>query len=100
VPQDVSADAVWDALRQVIDPEIGINIVDLGLVYDVRVDGDAVTVDYTLTTMGCGLGPVIESEIFEVLRGLGADNARVDLVTVPPWSPDRISAEAREMLGI
>jgi metal-sulfur cluster biosynthetic enzyme len=91
---------VREALRAVIDPELGINIVDLGLIYDVEVNGSAVTVRYTLTTMGCGLGPLIESGITEVVSALPVDDVRAELVFQPPWSPDMMSAETKEMLGI
>ena len=91
---------VRDALRAVIDPELGLNIVDLGLIYDVSVDGDVVTVRYTLTTMACGLGPLIESGIKEVVGSLPFDDVRAELVFAPPWSPELISAEGKAFLGI
>jgi metal-sulfur cluster biosynthetic enzyme len=93
-------DDVIEALKAVIDPELGINIVDLGLVYGVSVEERTVTVRYTLTTMGCGLGPLIDNGITEVLAGLPVDDVRTELVFVPPWSPDRMSAETKAMLGI
>jgi metal-sulfur cluster biosynthetic enzyme len=99
MPQDLSAD-VWEALRAVIDPELGINVVDLGLIYGVDVDGGSVTVRYTLTTAGCGLGPLIESGITEVLSALPVDDVRAELVFQPPWSPEMMSAETKAMLGI
>ena len=83
-----------------VDPELGLNIVDLGLIYDVAVDGRAVTVRYTLTTMACGLGPLIESGIKEVTGALPFDDVRTELVFRPPWSPDRISADGKAFLGI
>jgi metal-sulfur cluster biosynthetic enzyme len=95
-----SSDDVWTALRAVIDPELGINIVDLGLVYGVDVEGGSVTVRYTLTTAGCGLGPLIESGITEVLSALPVDDVQAELVFQPPWSPEMMSAETKAMLGI
>jgi metal-sulfur cluster biosynthetic enzyme len=95
-----SSDDVWTALRAVIDPELGINIVDLGLIYGVDVEGGAVTVRYTLTTAGCGLGPLIESGITEVLSALPVDDVHAELVFEPPWSPEMMSAETKAMLGI
>lgn len=89
-----------DALKAVIDPELGLNIVDLGLIYDVDVDDATVTVRYTLTTMACGLGPLIESGIKEVAGSLPFDAVRTELVFQPPWSPERISAEGKAFLGI
>ncbi len=85
-----------------IDPELGLNIVDLGLIYGVAVDVDdaTVTVRYTLTTMACGLGPLIESGIKEVAGSLPFDGVQTELVFQPPWSPERISAEGKAFLGI
>ena len=83
-----------------IDPELGLNIVDLGLIYDVAVDDTTVTVRYTLTTMACGLGPLIESGIKEVTGALPFDEVRTELVFDPPWSPELISAEGKAFLGI
>jgi metal-sulfur cluster biosynthetic enzyme len=87
----VSPDAVMDRLRQVMDPELGIDIVSLGLVYAVQVDGDEVTVVMTLTTRGCPMqGPILDG-VHRVLGDLpGTTHARVDLVWDPPWTPDRI----------
>ena len=83
-----------------IDPELGLNIVDLGLIYDVEVDDATVTVRYTLTTMACGLGPLIESGIKEVAGSLPFDGVQTELVFQPPWSPERISADGKAFLGI
>jgi metal-sulfur cluster biosynthetic enzyme len=69
-------------------------------VYDVAVEERAITVRYTLTTMACGLGPLIESGIKEVVGGLPVDDVRTELVFEPPWSPERISAEGKAFLGI
>jgi metal-sulfur cluster biosynthetic enzyme len=84
----------------VVDPELGLNIVDLGLIYDVAVDGGTVTIRYTLTTMACGLGPLIESSIKEVADTLPFDDVQTELVFQPPWSPELISAEGKAFLGI
>ena len=73
---------------------------DLGLIYDVAVEGPRVTVRYTLTTMACGLGPLIESGIKEVTGTLPFDEVQTELVFDPPWSPDRISPEGKAFLGI
>jgi metal-sulfur cluster biosynthetic enzyme len=98
--QDLSPEDVLDALRAVIDPELGINIVDLGLIYGVDVESGSVTVRYTLTTMGCGLGPLIESGITEVVSALPVAEVHTELVFQPPWSPELMSAETKAMLGI
>jgi metal-sulfur cluster biosynthetic enzyme len=95
-----SPEDVLDTLKAVMDPELGISIVDLGLIYDVEIEDASLTVRYTLTTMACGLGPLIESGITEVLGTLPFDDIRTELVFVPPWSPDRMSAETKAMLGI
>jgi metal-sulfur cluster biosynthetic enzyme len=91
---------VRQALTAVIDPELGVNIVDLGLVYDVDVENRTITVRYTLTTMGCGLGPVIAGQMTEVLSAFPAEDVRTELTFRPPWSPDLISAEGKAFLGI
>jgi metal-sulfur cluster biosynthetic enzyme len=91
---------VLAALKAVIDPELGLNIVDLGLIYDAEIEGSTVTVRYSLTTMACGLGPVIEAGIKEVAETLPFDEVRTELVFDPPWSPDRISPEGKAFLGI
>ena len=98
--QSLSPDDVWEALRAVIDPELGINIVDLGLIYSVEVESGSVTVRYTLTTMACGLGPLIESGISEVVSALPVDEVHTELVFQPPWSPDMMAPETKAMLGI
>ena len=92
---------VLDALRKVDDPELGINIVDLGLVYDVGIEGDAVHVTYTLTTMGCPIGPLIEQQIKEMIAPIeGIDRVEAQMVLSPPWTPDKMSEEAKAALGM
>lgn len=100
--ETVERDRVLEALRNVYDPELGINIVDLGLVYDVTVsdDGD-VDVTYTLTTMGCPIGPLIEDQIRQFLASVpGIRDVRPEMVLRPPWSPELMSEEAKAALGI
>lgn len=90
-----------DALRQVIDPELMINIVDLGLVYDVEREGNVVTVDMTLTSPACPAGPQIMQQSKMALERIdGVDEAKIKLVMSPPWSPDRMTDDARDQLGI
>src|SRR5918996_2517895 len=82
---------VVEALRQVDDPELGINIVDLGLVYEVSVEGDTVHIEYTLTTMGCPIGPMIESQIKQLIEPIeGIDQVDAEMVFTPPWTPDKM----------
>ena len=95
-------DDILESLKEVYDPEIGINIVDLGLVYDVNIsDVNDVEVVMTLTSMGCPLGPVITQEVRGALSGLmGIGETSVKIVWSPPWSPERMTEDARDELGI
>jgi metal-sulfur cluster biosynthetic enzyme len=96
-----SRDAVLDALRNVYDPELGINIVDLGLVYEVEIKGGEVDITYSLTTMGCPIGPMIEEQMQGFLAGVpGVKEVRAEMVLRPPWSPDMMSDEAKAALGV
>jgi metal-sulfur cluster biosynthetic enzyme len=89
---------VLEALRDVVDPELGVNVVDLGLVYGVSVDADKVaTVDMTLTSAACPLTDVIEDQTQAALDGLVAD-FRINWVWLPPWGPEKITEEGREQL--
>jgi metal-sulfur cluster biosynthetic enzyme len=91
---------VLEALKNVNDPELGINIVDLGLVYEVNVDGETVHITYTLTTMGCPIGPLIEAEMHRFLSGVaGVRNVEAEMVLRPPWTPEMMSEEAKAALG-
>jgi len=95
-------DDVREGLKQVYDPEIGINIVDLGLVYDADISesGD-VLVTMTLTSLGCPLGPVIVQEVQGALKTLPAvGDIDVKLVWSPPWTPDMMSEDAKDELGM
>jgi metal-sulfur cluster biosynthetic enzyme len=101
-PDGETRDAVFEALKNVYDPELGLNIVDLGLVYDVQVHGDGgVDIQYSLTTMGCPIGPMIEDQMRSFLRGIpGVDEVRPEFVLRPPWTPEMMSDEAKAALGI
>jgi metal-sulfur cluster biosynthetic enzyme len=91
---------VVEALKNVLDPELGINIVDLGLVYGVDIEDDTVHITYTLTTMGCPIGPLIEAEIKQFLSGVeGVENIEAEMVLRPPWTPEMMSEEAKAALG-
>lgn len=93
-------DAALDALRDVIDPEVGLNVVDLGLVYGVEVVGTDVHVRLTMTTPACPLGEQIVRDAEEHLRALdGVGEVTVDLVWEPAWSPERLSDAGKEQLG-
>jgi metal-sulfur cluster biosynthetic enzyme len=94
-------DQVIEALRKVDDPELGINIVDLGLVYEVEIERGTVHITYTLTTMGCPIGPLIETQIQQMLEGVeGVDGLEAEMVMSPPWTPDKMSEEAKAALGM
>ena len=94
--------AVFEALKNVYDPELGLNIVDLGLVYDVQVHDDGgVDIQYSLTTLGCPIGPMIEDQMRSFLRGVpGVGEVRPEFVLRPPWTPEMMSDEAKAALGI
>ncbi|MDH4112159.1 MAG: iron-sulfur cluster assembly protein [Actinomycetota bacterium] len=95
-------EAVFEALKNVYDPELGLNIVDLGLVYEVEVHDDGgVDIQYSLTTMGCPIGPMIEDQMRSFLRGIdGVGEVRPEFVIRPPWTPEMMSDEAKAALGI
>ena len=88
-----------EALKEVADPELGVNIVDLGLIYDLGHDkeNDAIVVSMTLTSAGCPLTDVIEADIAEALEGL-ARAYRINWVWMPPWTPNRITEDGRDMM--
>jgi metal-sulfur cluster biosynthetic enzyme len=93
-------DRVMEALRKVHDPELGINIVDLGLVYGVEIEDQSVHITYTLTTMGCPIGPMIEAEMKQFLSGVeGVTEVNAEMVLRPPWTPEMMSDEAKAALG-
>ncbi len=97
----VTKEQVFEVLHTCYDPEIPVNIVDLGLIYDVDVTDDKVNVKMTLTAAGCGMGPMIASEAQQKILELpGVSEANVDIVWDPPWDPSRISDEAKGKLGI
>ena len=96
LPQEVAD--VLEALRDVVDPELGINVVDLGLVYGIDVDADRVaTLDMTLTSAACPLTDVIEDQAREALDGVVSD-FRINWVWMPPWGPESITDDGREQL--
>ena len=99
-PNGANVDDVMEALENVIDPELGLDFVALGLVYDVEVEGPKVKVSYSLTSMGCPAGPMIEEDIQNVASGVeGVQEVETDLVWDPPWTPERMSDDAKFILG-
>ena len=97
----LKTNALIEALKQVIDPELMINVVDLGLIYEVEQDGSKVSVEMTLTSPACPVGPQIVQQAKMALERLDdVEEAEIKLVMTPPWSPDRMTDDARDHLGI
>ena len=89
---------IEEALKDVVDPELGINVVDLGLIYGLHLeDDDSLTIDMTLTSAACPLTDVIEDQTRQALEGVVNDH-RINWVWMPPWGPDKITDDGREML--
>ena len=96
----VTEEIVRDALNLVEDPELMMGIVDLGLVYDVQIEGPKVKVTFTLTSMGCPVGPWIAEQVDLTVRGIdGVEDVESELVFTPPWTPDLMSEDAKFALG-
>lgn len=94
-------DTVYTALKQVLDPEVGISIVDMGLIYGIELEDNKVGIFMTLTSPGCPAGPQILGQIDTKVRELeGVDEVDVNVVWSPPWTPDMLSDEAKDELGI
>jgi metal-sulfur cluster biosynthetic enzyme len=92
---------VIDALRVVEDPELGMDIVELGLLYDVEVEGPKVHVTFSLTSMGCPVGPMIQQQIHETVLSMeGVEEVEEELTWEPSWSTDRMSEDAKFILGV
>ena len=96
----VTKDDVFAALHQVEDPELGMDIVELGLLYDAEIDGSKVKVIHSLTSMGCPAGPMIQEDIHQVVAALpGVEDVEIELTWEPPWTPERMSDDAKFILG-
>jgi metal-sulfur cluster biosynthetic enzyme len=96
----VSEDEVTEALSNVIDPELGLDFVELGLVYDVEIDGGTVNVTFTLTTPACPIGPQVSEQMKEFVGELeGVEEVVPTMVFSPPWTPDKMSEDAKFALG-
>ena len=95
-----TTEEVFDALRVVEDPELGMDIVELGLLYDAEVEGSKVHVTFSLTSMGCPVGPMIEQQIQETVAAMpGVEEVETELTWSPPWTPERMSEDAKFILG-
>jgi metal-sulfur cluster biosynthetic enzyme len=96
----LTEEIVRDSLNLIEDPELMMGIVDLGLVYEVHIDGPKVKVVFTLTSMGCPVGPWIAEQVDLTARGIdGVEDVETDLVFSPPWTPDMMSEDAKFALG-
>jgi len=96
----VTEDDVTEALSNVIDPELGLDFVELGLVYDVEIDGPKVNITFTLTTPACPIGPQVSEQMKEFVGELdGVEEVVPSMVFTPPWSPDKMSEDAKFALG-
>ena len=100
--EPIESDQVREALKAVVDPEIGLDIVNLGLIYNVDVHENNIKVEMTLTSPGCPVGPMLQSQVYGICAGFpGARNVQVDLTWTPPWDPRTMaSEEAKDILGI
>ena len=99
--ETVTKEGVIEIMKQVYDPEIPVNVVDLGLVYDVAVSEGDVHVLMTLTAPGCGMGPMIAQQAEWAISELeGVEDVEVEMVFDPPWSPDLITEDGKKLLGI
>jgi metal-sulfur cluster biosynthetic enzyme len=97
---ELTEDRVLEALKSVRDPELPVDIVNLGLIYDVGISGRSVQIKMSLTTPGCGMGPTIVKQVERAVTSVGAKNVWVEIVWDPPWNPDMMSDEAKERLGV
>ncbi len=97
----ITKDDIYEALRDVYDPEIPVNVVDLGLVYGVEVEEGNVDVKMTLTFAGCGMGPYIAQQAeWRIAELEGVEEVNVEVVFDPPWTPDMITDEGKKLLGL
>ena len=97
IPATPSIDDITEAMRDVVDPELGINVVDLGLVYGIAIEDGVAVIDMTLTSAACPLTDVIEDQSRVALDGL-VEDVRINWVWMPPWGPDKITDEGRDQL--
>lgn len=102
MPGQVTAEEVRDALKDVYDPEIPVNVVDLGLIYNIEVDDDdRVHVEMTLTAAGCSMGPFIAQQAEWAINEVeGVKDVEVNITFDPPWSPEQITEDGRKLLGL
>jgi metal-sulfur cluster biosynthetic enzyme len=101
LPEIPTKEAILNLLHNIIDPEVGINIVDLGLIYGVEISDNKLRVDLTMTTQACPMGDMILDDVRQALTGLAPTGTEINinLVWEPPWSPDKMSQNARDHFG-
>ena len=98
---EVTIGEIQEALRDVYDPEIPVNVLDLGLIYDIKIDEGQIYVQMTLTAPGCGMGPYIaQNAEWRIAEIDGVEDVEVDMVFDPPWSPELITEEGKKLLGL
>jgi len=90
---------IIEALKEVVDPELGLNVIDLGLIYDIKVEKEKVFVKMTLTSSFCPMSQFLVNEVENKIKEIGAKDVKVQVVFKPPWSPERMSKKARKLLG-
>ena len=96
-----TANEIKEALRDVYDPEIPVNVYDLGLIYDIQLNGGQVYVQMTLTAPGCGMGPYIaQNAEWRIAEVEGVEDVEVDMVFDPPWNPEMITEDGKKLLGL
>lgn len=97
----VTEEQIWEALHAVIDPELGVDFVDLGLVYEVNLDGEDVHIVFTLTSAACGIGPAIADEMDEIVGAMeGVRKVFPRMTLTPHWTPDRMTEDTKFALGM
>ena len=96
----VTKKEVLNILKEVIDPEIGISVVDLGLIYDVKVENNKVKIKMTLTSPFCPLSNFLVDSVKEKVKSLDIKDVKVEIVFDPPWTPEKMSKKAKKILGI
>ncbi len=99
--KELTREAVVEALRDVFDPEIPVNVYDLGLVYEIQVDKGKVYVQMTLTAPGCGMGPHIAQQAeWRIAEVDGVEDVEVEMVFDPPWTPEMVTEDGKKLLGL
>jgi len=95
----VTKDEVMKELKQIVDPEVGVNIVDMGFIYDVMIEEGDIRIKMTLTTPGCPMHAMFTGEVKRILEEKFGKKVEVELVFDPPWTPEKMSPQARKKLG-